>query len=174
MGKFPIVVGACALIVATMAQAADPPSDGMTGQVQRLMACRAIASAEQRLACFDRETAAIDQAIASKDLVFIDKAKAQAAKRSLFGFSIPNFGGLFGGGDDELNEVEGLIDSTSTNQGRGWVIQLQDGSVWTQTDDTVVPLIPKRGEKVTIRRGTLGSFFMKIGRQPGFRAKRIG
>ena len=43
-----------------------------------------------------------DRPAIREGMVVIDKQRATAAKRSLFGFSIPNFGGLFGGADDEV------------------------------------------------------------------------
>ena len=114
------------------------------------------------------------QAVESKDLVLIDKEKVKATERSLFGFSVPDFGGLFGGGDNDVTQVEASVASVSTNRDGGWTIRLDDGSTWTQIDSTIVPLTPKHGEKVVIKRAAMGSFFMKVGKQPGFRAKRIG
>ena len=91
MRKYIVIVGTCALLTTGVASAAKPAPSGDPVQVQRLMACRAIAAADQRLACFDREAEAVNKAIASKDLVFVDREKARAASRSLFGFKIPNF-----------------------------------------------------------------------------------
>jgi hypothetical protein len=51
---------------------------------------------------------------------------------------------------------------------------LVDGSLWTQTDDTPVALPPRHGDKVIVKRGTLGSYFLRLGNQPGFKVKRIG
>jgi hypothetical protein len=135
------------------------------------MACRSITAAEQRLACFDREAAAMDKAIASQDLVVVDKEKARAAGRSVFGFSIPNFGGLFGSNAD-ISQIEATIKSTGHNQDGGWILTLDDGSIWTQTDDW--PGFDARpGKKVVVKRGTLGSFWLTIG-QSGIKVKRIG
>jgi hypothetical protein len=137
------------------------------------MGCRAIADSTQRLQCYDREAAAMDQAIARKELVVIDKARANEAKRSLFGFSVPNFAGLFGGGD-EINQIESTV-AQAVQQGYGeWRITLADGSIWEQTDDTPVALEPRRGDKVIVKRGVMGSYFFKLGSQPGFKAKRVG
>lgn len=173
MRNFVIIAGAYALVVAGTAQASKPVATGNSAQVDHLMQCRAIAAADQRLACFDRESEAMASAIAKKDLVFVDKEKATAAKRSLFGFSIPNFGGLFGGGDDEIQQIEGTVKSTGHNADGGWIITLADGSTWSQTDDWP-GLDPRPGKKVVIRRAALGSFRLTIPGQNGIKVKRIG
>ena len=64
----------------------------------------------------------MSQAISSKDLVFVDKEKARAASRSLFGFSIPNFGGLFGGTEGEIKSIESTVTRSSRNQFGGWIV----------------------------------------------------
>jgi len=112
------------------------------------------------------------QAIASKDLVLIDRERARAAGRSLFGFSIPNFGGLFGSGG-EIGQIDGTIRSTGRNPDGGWVITLDDGSVWTQTDDWP-GLDARPGKKVIVKRGVLGSFWLMIPGQNGIKVKRVG
>lgn len=173
MRNFVIVAGAYALAVAGTAQAARPVQTGSSAQVSRLMECRAIAAADQRLACFDRESASMQAAIASRDLVFVDKEKATAAKRSLFGFSIPNFGGLFGGGDDEIQQIESTVKGTGHNADGGWIITLADGSTWSQTDDWP-GLDPRPGKQVIVKRAALGSFRLSIPGQNGIKVKRIG
>jgi hypothetical protein len=172
MLKWIIVIAASALIGAGAAEAKRPVETGTPQQVQRLMACRAITAAEQRLACYDREAAAMNQAIASKDLVMVDKEKARAAGRSLFGFSIPNFGGLFGSGG-EISQIDGTIKGIGRNSDGGWVITLEDGSVWSQTDDWP-GLDARPGKKVVVKRGTLGSFWLSIPGQNGIKVKRVG
>lgn len=114
----------------------------------------------------------MNQAINTKDLVMVDKEKARAAGRSLFGFSIPNFAGLFGG-TGEISQIDGTIKGTSRNNDGGWVIILDDGSVWTQTDDWP-GLDAKIGKKVTVKRGVLGSYWLSIPGQNGIKVKRIG
>jgi hypothetical protein len=174
MRKFTIAAASCALIVTGTTQAAKPEPNARPPQVQRLMACRAITVPDQRLACFDRESAAMDQAIASRDLVVIDKEKAKATGRALFGFSIPNFGGIFGSDENEIKSIEGTVDKYGRNSFGGWVFYLTDGSVWNQMDDWPLGLPPRKGDKVVIRRGIMGSFLLKLNKQPEIKVKRIG
>jgi hypothetical protein len=172
MRQIIVMLGLLAMLATTGAAARNTLPAGNPAIVQSLLQCRAITDAAQRLACYDRQSSAIASAIEKKDLVVIDKEKATQAKRSLFGFSVPSFAGLLGGGD--VNQIEGTVASATQNADGGWIIKLADGSVWSQTDDTPVALEPRRGDKITVKRGALGSYFVKIGSQPGFKAKRVG
>ena len=174
MRKSIVIVGTCALLTTGVASAAKPATSGDPAQVQRLMACRGIAAADQRLACFDREAEAMNKAIASRDLVFVDREKARAASRSLFGFKIPNFGGIFGGDEDEVKQIDGTVTKFGHNQHGGWVFYLADGSIWSQTDDWPLGLPPRAGDKVVVSRGIMGSYRLKLNRQPEIKVKRIG
>ncbi|HEX5257947.1 MAG TPA: hypothetical protein VFW35_04095 [Sphingomicrobium sp.] len=167
-----LLIGASALVAVGSAVSAKKVQTGTPAQVQRLMNCRAIAAADQRLACYDREAAAMQQAITNQDLFMVDKERARAAGRSLFGFSIPNFGGLFGS-NGEISQIEATIKSAGHNSDGGWLIALDDGSVWTQTDDWP-GLDARPGKKVIVKRGVLGSFWLSIPGQNGIKVKRIG
>lgn len=172
MRRVMMVGGAFGLLLATAADGRKAPAGPPPAVVQGLLACRGMADATQRLACYDRATGTIAQALQKKDLVVIDQERATEAKRSLFGFSVPSFAGLLGGGD--LNQIEGTVAGATQNADGGWIVKLSDGSVWSQIDSTPVALDPRRGDKVVVKRGTLGSYFLKLGSQPGFKAKRIG
>src|SRR5947208_551694 len=113
MHKALITGGALAVIFAGSAEARSIPNTGTPQSVQQLIACRSIADSAQRLACYDRQAAVVEKGIATKELVVIDKARATAAKRSLFGFSVPDFGGLFGGGDNDVKELATTITTVS-------------------------------------------------------------
>ena len=173
MRNLMLLIGATAVVLAAgSAPAARKVQTGTPAQVQRLMACRSIAAADQRLACYDREAAAMQQAITNQDLFMVDKERARAAGRSLFGFSIPNFGGLFGS-NGEISQIEATIKSAGHNSDGGWLITLDDGSVWTQTDDWP-GLDARPGRKVIVKRGVLGSFWLSIPGQNGIKVKRVG
>jgi len=166
-----------ALAIATGAEARSPRSTANTGtpqSVQQLIGCRSIADSAQRLACYDRQSDALSSAIAKKEVVVIDKARATAAKKSLFGFSIPNFGGIFGGNDDEVKEISSTVARVSQDGYGAYVVTLADGSTWYQQDDAQLGLGPERGDKIVVRRGSFGAFYLSVNGQPGIRVKRIG
>ncbi len=170
-----LVAAGCALLISGPAAGRTQTKPATTPeQVKRLIGCRSIADAAQRLACFDRETTNFDQALARKDIVVADRQATTAARRSLFGFSIPSLGGLFGGDDDEVKEIESTVTAIGRNPEGGYTIRLADGSTWTQTDDTIIALAPRRGDKVKVRRRTLGAFSLSVKGQPGVRVRRIG
>lgn len=166
---------ALAAFIAVPAAARKPVETKLPVVVKQLLDCRAITDSQARLACYDSQAAAIDTQIASKDLVVIDKARADEARRGLFGYSVPNFGGLFGvGGKDDITELAGVVAGFSRNATGGMVIKLEDGSVWSQVDDYEPPLNPRRGEKVTVKRGMMGAFYLEFAKQPGIKVRRIG
>lgn len=168
------VAAVAALVVASPAWAADNKSQNDTPpQLARLLACRSVADAEQRLACFDRETAATSEALARNDLVAMDRAKVRETRRSVFGFSVPKLG-IFGGGDtDEVDQIDGTIAKVGWTRD-GVSVRLQDQSQWVQTDGKTLPIEPRAGNKVIIKRGALGSYIMNIAGQRGVKVKRVG
>src|SRR3712207_5723160 len=82
------------------------PAPAVIGQV---IACRSIADATQRLACFDRQVANMANAQASGDLVAMDRQQVRRTKRSLFGISLPDLG-VFG--DDSIEGDESQLETT--------------------------------------------------------------
>ena len=162
------------MTVASGATAKGLPPTAPPAAVQSLLSCRSIADSQQRLACYDKAAQGFAEAVTKREVVVIDKARANEARRSLFGFSIPNFGALLGGGGDEVNQIQSIVQGAVENGDGSFTITLADGSTWMQTDSTPIALAPRRGDKVVVKRGTLGSYFLKLGSQPGFKARRIG
>ena len=162
------------MLAAAIPAAAKTKTDGPPpAQITKLLECRAIAATAERLACFDRESAIVGDAVAKQDLVVFDRESVRKTRRSLFGFSIPNLG-VFGDKDqDAIKQIDGVIAAFGHNADGGYIFVLQDGGRWSQIDDRPLALEPRSGDKVTIKRAALGSFMLSVGRQPGLRVKRI-
>jgi hypothetical protein len=150
---------------ADVAPAAGPSS---SERVLRDFAdCRAVAEAPARLACFEKTFDSFEQAVKAKEVTIVDKADVRQAKRSLFGFALPRID-LFGSGGrsdpaDEFVEINTTVASAREAEHGRAEIRLADESnaVWQTTDPMNFP--PKPGDKIRIRAGSLGGYFLSTG-----------
>lgn len=165
-----------AALGAAPAVAKDKEAPATPAQVQQVYACRDVADAAERLACFDRQVAALQQAEQARDVTMFDRAAGQKARRGLFGFTLRDLP-FFGGGDDEkdadrITRLETTIKWARRYDMDKMRFEIEDGAVWAQTDQTVLPRDPKAGEKVVIYPGAMGSYFAEIGGQKRVRVRR--
>ena len=146
---------------------------------EALVHCRAIAEAAARLQCFDTAAAALEQATERHDVVVVDRAQVRESRRRLFGLTLPHLP-IFGGGDnghdnddEEIAQIESTVASSVRNDLGQWQVRLQEGGTWIQTDFNQLAVPPRPGETVVVHRGALGSYMMRVGRQPGVRVRRV-
>lgn len=140
-------------------------------QFERVVDCRKIAEAAERLACYDNSVAALEEAEQKKDVVIVDKEQVRQARKSVFGFALPKIK-LFGEDKDEVDEVESTVAAFDTRSDGRAFFTIADGARWVQTDDR--PLVGVRpGRKVTIRKGSMGSFFASFQGAIGIRVARV-
>ena len=156
---------------------------GDRGQARRpetfeaLVHCRTIADAAARLQCYDSAAAALEQAAERRDLVVVDRAQVRESRRRLFGLALPHLP-IFGGGDNdhddqEISQIESSVASAVRNDLGQWQVRLQDGGTWLQTDFNMIAVAPRPGQPVVVHRGPLGSYMMRVNRQPGVRVRRV-
>jgi hypothetical protein len=168
-----LIVAVVALGLAGAAFAADEPP----AAIKALSACRTIADNAQRLACYDREAGALVQSVERNETVVLDKQEVRKTKRSLFGFSLPKLP-FFGGDKDpdkeepEFTQIETPI-KTVRNIGYGkFRFTIDDGAQWETTEG--INAFPKPGEKVVIKKGLMGSYFIKFEGSRSVKGRRIG
>ena len=161
-----------ATVTAVPAVAKDKAPPPLPTQIQELYACRDIGDAAARLACFDREVGELSAAAQAKEITFTDRETAKKTRRGLFGFSFPKLGGIFGGDEDEIREVETTIRSASIDRSGKYTLVMEDDAVWVQIDTTKLPRQPKPGQKVKIKTATMGSYFATIDGGRTIRMKR--
>ncbi|MFC3579825.1 hypothetical protein [Sphingomonas hylomeconis] len=173
-----IACGAAGIAVATLlltsaqpAGAEDKPSTAAA--IGKLAACRAITEDAARLACFDREVGAFDTAVRERRIAVVDQAEIRKTRRTLFGIALPNIKLFDSSGEPEIKELTATIKSTRQGEGGRIVFTLEDGAVWTQTDDFPVFFSVKPGQKVILKRGALSSFFADFEKAVTVRAKRL-
>lgn len=142
-----------------------------------LNACRAIPAETERLRCFDREVALLDEAARSRNVVIIDRAGVRAAQRSLFGLRLPSLR-LFGSRNErpadepEFTSIETTV-KRAERSGTGWLFTLEDDARWVQTDSIQLASDPRAGTPIRIREGALGSYRANVGNAPAIRVRRI-
>jgi hypothetical protein len=168
----PIVVIA---LLAGPALAKDPPKQ--SPMVGALEACRAIVDPTQRLACYDKEAGALLAATQAGEVSVVDKSEMRKARKSLFGFSMPNL--PFFSGDDSANEVSDTLESTVTQAsgigyGKFRLTIAEGNAVWETTETYGTMRDPRPGDKISIKRGPLGSYLLRIGNNRGVKGKRVG
>lgn len=160
----------------TQAQDRRPaPTEAIPPIVERLFDCRSIADPTERLACYDREVANVEQAAQVDDLVIADREQLREARKGLFGLTLPKMR-LFDRGSEEeraLDAIDGVIASTRMSASGKLVITLEDGARWIQTDETPIPGTIRPGDTITIKKAAMGSFLGKIGTKRAFRIQRL-
>ena len=156
--------------------AGKPAPPARAPELQAVMACRALTDRDARLNCFDAAATKLDEAESTGQVVVVNREQAREVRRDVFGLQLPSldiFGrkGVAATGED-VDQLRSTLKTASQNPDGRWVIELDTGAVWRQVDDSIVPASLHPGAKVEIRRAALGSFFVRIDGQPGFRAHR--
>lgn len=167
---------AIALIAALPQTAADPREADRrsTPLVSAVADCRTIGDPAARLACFDQSIAALLQARDAKQIVVLDQADVREARRSVFGFSLPNirlFGSKEKDAGSQVSQIESTIARKQTVAGNYLRVALADKTIW-QTTESAMTLSPRIGDPISIEAGMLGSYIAKIGRR-SIRVKRV-
>lgn len=163
-----------ATCLATPVAAQQAPSTARPELLSRLVACRPVADSAARLACYDAAASALDSAERQGEVVVVDRAQVSEARRQLFGFDLPAMPSLFdrGGRAENLDAIETtLTRATRTGEGK-WVFTLADGGAWRQIDNERVTFENRAGEPVRVRRASLGSYQLVVGRSRAVRVRR--
>jgi hypothetical protein len=141
-----------------------------------LVACKDFAEPAARLACYDEKVAALQTAQSTNQLVIADREQVREARLGLFGLTLPRIKLFDGDGDegDKIEAIDGIIQSAQTIRSGKWVIRLEDGAVWQQTDPPRSTMRrPKAGDSIVIERAALGSFLAKVNDGRGFKVRRV-
>ena len=163
-----IIALSSAMLFSGAAAKAQPAASDRV--LQSFTACRSMAEQARQLDCYNRATSTLEAAVRGKDVTIVDRTDVRKARRSLFGFTLPNMS-LFGAGDrndsapdeDAFAEINTTVASARASaNGRAEIRLADEGSaVWQTTDP--MPFPPRAGERIRIRKGTLGNYFLSVG-----------
>lgn len=154
----PLALALTAAAIAQQAQAQSPTAS--KAAMEKLSACRAQTDSATRLACYDETVAGLLAAEKAGDLIVVDKETVTKAQRESFGLNLPSFS--FGQKKEAaIEQVESTIREARRTP-TGWRFLLEDGARWEQIDTEALPLPPRVGAKVTIRRAALGSYMLTV------------
>jgi len=181
MSRFQATARLAAAAVAMGALAAPPlaaapaaTAQARAQELQQLIDCRKLTDGVARLACYDKAAAALDQAEAKGDIVVVNREQARKVRRQAFGFTLPSIS-LFERGEkaEDIASAEGTIASARRLPTGRWEVKLDGGGTWVQIDATEIPLDPKPGQHVRIRKASLGSYMMAVGNQREVKVHRV-
>lgn len=170
------ILGVVLLLVAAVPAVAAAQTAPRPRHLGAIDACRAIAADTARLACFDREATALLAATASGQVSVVDRADMIAARRSLFGFSLPRLPFFSGdrSAEDNIDQIESTIRSVQEiERGRYRMVLTAGNAVWETTESTMRLNPPRSGDKIVIKKAALGSYFLRIGGQVGIKGQRV-
>lgn len=172
-----IIPVALIALTGTMVAAADTPP--VARPYAALQACRAITDNTQRLACFDKASAALDAAQKSEDVVIVDRQEVKKARKGLFGFNLPRIGFLAGrdGNAEDAKDEQQLDDTVAKAQALPygkWRITLSSGGVWETLETDSRFTDPRPGAAIQLSKGMIGSYFLQVGKGRAVKARRVG
>jgi hypothetical protein len=172
-----LVAALCAVSSSALAKDKPRPGSGPSPLVAAIDRCRQMTDPAQRLACYDSAANALVTAANSGAVAVVDQNEIRKARHSLFGFTLPKI--PFFAGDKTADEVQRQLDSTVTsvralNNGYFRIVIADNNAVWETTDSNISFDPPRPGQKITIIRGPLGSYFLRINGQVGVRGRRVG
>ena len=165
-----------AMLVCAFPVTAQPKARARAVTVQKLLDCRDLSDSTARLACYDTAAAALDVAETKGEIVVVEKEQMKAVRKQAFGFSLPSLS-LFDRGDkgeaaEPLDRITATLTGAYRTGSGKWVMELEGGAVWVQTDTEALPRGAKNGSIVEIRQASMGSFFVNVDKQRAIRATR--
>jgi hypothetical protein len=141
--------------------------------LQKLIDCRSISDSAERLACFETQTAKIDEAEAKRDLVIIDRDIATKSRKENFGLPTkPLVVGKTPALGEGVTDVTSKIRSVKLLNNNRWLFVLEDGARWYQAESKSIRQ-PKPGQMIRIRKASFGGYLANVNGQIATRVRRI-
>lgn len=149
---------------------------GHTPSTSEVYACAEIEAGDARLACYDDAVGRLKSAEEAGDVLAVTREDIEQVKKESFGFPIPSLpdfaSSMFGG--EEMDRLTVPVSSVGKARNGGFIVTLENGQVWRQTDSKQVYYSAKRGvDNATVKSAALGSYMMKFDDGVLFRVERV-
>jgi hypothetical protein len=148
-----------------------------------VLGCRDLVDAEARLACFDRETAALVRAPAAPDAAAPTTMPASPAapavpmkadqKFGLSGSAIAAKEVAAGTPAAKESKLQARITALALAGDGRTLFTLDNSQVWRQLAADGTDMLAKLGDAVTISRGMLGSYWLQLKSGRGCKVSRL-
>jgi hypothetical protein len=173
-------IALCCSFSSLAAQDSAPESSGLAESplVEKLEDCTTIADDAQRLACFDREVAALVAATGAGALRVVEEQDITEARKKLFGYQVPD-AGIFATRNEEEREAAQTLVSTITRVrkvgSKEYHIWIEEGdAVWRMKGTSIRFRAPEVGDPVEFKPATMGTYWIRVDGRKGVRGNRIG
>jgi hypothetical protein len=157
--------------------AAEPLAD--------VLACRAIAEPAARLACFDRETAALASAPsplaaapapAAPNAAPAERAPPVLDSQQTFGLNgtaIDAKAEAAGARTPKVSKIDAHVSALALAGDGRTIFTLDNAQVWLQLQSSDRDMLAKLGDAVTVSRGMLGSYWLQLKSGRGCKVTRL-
>lgn len=160
--RFSLFILGLAAAGATPAVAAAQSEGAQSPLLSGITRCRSQSDDAARLRCYDAAAGALAEASSKGEVVVLNREEVRRTRRSLFGFNLPKL--PFFDGDDSKDEqpeeIELTLKSIRGIESGKYVFGFEDGSTWQTTEGKNIS--PKVGQKITIKKAALGSYFIRV------------
>ncbi|CAN5144201.1 hypothetical protein BH09PSE3_BH09PSE3_27850 [soil metagenome] len=167
------------LVCAGMGVVAGPANAEERHPLAGLQQCRALTDGPARLKCFDKAVDDLTLSTASGETVVVDREQIRTARKGLFGFvmpRIPFLTGHEGNAEDIVDEARletTVVSSRAVGNGK-YRFAVKSGGIWETTETSMTFEQPEPSQAIILERGSLGGYFVRIGKGRRVSAKRVG
>lgn len=183
MSKHIFILTTVGITLAGSAMAQTRHGDSRTVEANKpvaaLQQCRTLADTGARLACYDEAVDALTRSTRSGETVIVNREEVRAVRKGLFGFAMPKLpflGTRANNAEDASDDaqLESTVVAFRSVPYQKWRIVIAGGAVWETTEADTRAEDPAKGAQVLIEKGSLGGYFLKVGRGRRVAAKRVG
>lgn len=150
-----------------------------------IYACADMTDGAARLACFDRAVTDLRARESNEGLAVVSREDIRKAETEAFGLQTPSLSAIAASAapagsaasatpPQPIDNVKMAVARVETDpRGRNLRFIMENGQVWRQKDQIRLTSIGKGPWTAEVRRGALGSFFLKLDNRPAVRAERV-